>query len=173
MKPLARLHLSRQRLYEKTCDPATVDSDDDAETNDCDVTEWSDWSPCSVTCGKGIKYKQRSYKNRDSRYTCKRQLTQRAHCEAPVPCRTPSHSSAEDPECVLTEWGQWSSCSVKCGKGVQTRSRRYKNRSAAKKCAASMEYPKPVLEQTIECEEIGPGCEYTSYTPDEVFTLLI
>lgn len=162
MKPLARLHLSRQRLYEKTCDPSTFDIDDDTETNDCEVTEWSDWSACSVTCGKGIKYKQRGYKNRDSRYNCKRQLTQRAHCEAPVPCRMQTHSKTEDPECELTDWGQWSSCSVTCGKGVQTRSRRYKNRSASKRCAASLENPKP-LEQTIECEVNRPGCDYVSH----------
>ena len=28
---------------------------------DCEVTEWGPLSACSVTCGKGVKYKQRSY----------------------------------------------------------------------------------------------------------------
>lgn len=25
----------------------------------CPVGEWSDWSPCSVTCGKGVKIRTR------------------------------------------------------------------------------------------------------------------
>ena len=40
MKPLARLYLSRQRLYEKNCDALHLQD----TQNDCAVGKWTDWS---------------------------------------------------------------------------------------------------------------------------------
>lgn len=125
---------------------------------DCEVTEWSEWSQCSVTCGKGVKYKQRHYKNEGGHYKCRLRLTERASCRGPLRyCREHPNIQEEDDRCQLTEWGEWSSCSVSCGVGTKTRSRRYKNRNAAKRCAAGQENP-PILEQNIECNGEGEGC---------------
>lgn len=160
VKPLARLYLSRQRLYEKTCDVPLIYSEENPGVDHCEVGKWSEWSQCSVTCGKGVKYRQRAYKNPYGKKLCARELTQRASCrgsqrECPNVAR---HQTRDDPECELSDWGEWSTCSMTCGIGVKTRSRRYRNRSATKKCAAGLENP-PLLEQTLECGSVQKTCE--------------
>lgn len=150
MKPLARLYLSRQRLYEKICDSSrTEDKYEDGDT--CETEEWSAWSPCSATCGRGVKYKQRRYRNEASKYVCRKKLTERAGCEALQKyCPHQPTRPIEDPLCELGEWSSWSSCSVTCGKGVKTRDRKYKNRMAAKSCAVGKTNP-PKMQENLEC----------------------
>uniref|UniRef100_A0A1Y1JWI6 Spondin-1 n=1 Tax=Photinus pyralis TaxID=7054 RepID=A0A1Y1JWI6_PHOPY len=158
IKPLAKLYLSRQRLYEKTCNQM-YDYPEYGDEN-CEVTEWSAWTACSVTCGKGIKYRQRRYKNEGNQHSCRMRLTERASCRGLQKyCREdPNGADNEDPRCKLTDWGEWSTCSVTCGIGTKTRSRRYRNRNAAKRCAAGQENP-PILEQNLECNGEGEDCE--------------
>lgn len=152
MKPLARLYLSRQRLYEKRCDHTFSYTEDNSAVNNCEVGPWQEWSTCSLSCGKGIKYRQRVYKNPSRKNNCTEILTQRATCYGVQRhCRhSPNQQRRDDPECELSSWGDWSSCSVACGKGVKTRNKKYRNRNAFKKCAAGVENP-PRLQETIEC----------------------
>lgn len=64
--------------------------------------------------------------------------------------------TSEDPTCATTDWGQWSTCSVTCGRGVRTRSRRYVQRHARKMCSSE-------LAQTEVCF----GDEDCDEAPDE------
>lgn len=103
------------------------------------------------------------YEKEEMRLVCKKKQIERKHCFE-RPCRNEPGLPSEDPRCQLTDWGDFSSCSAKCGKGTSTRSRRYRNRSAAKMCAAGKENPPP-LENNMQCDGEDPGC-----TEDEVRT---
>lgn len=87
--PIARLHITRQSLYDDDCDmqadavfnrqseedeeyAATDnnedndDDEDDYESEDdneqCSLTDWSDWTDCNNSCGKGERSRSRRYK---------------------------------------------------------------------------------------------------------------
>ncbi|XP_078083679.1 hemicentin-1-like [Mustelus asterias] len=79
-------------------------------------SQWLDWGPCSVTCGRGIEERIRL-------------------CDNPLPANggRPCHGwDVESRQCNAkpcpvdgqwTVWNSWSRCSVSCGGGVHQRSR--------------------------------------------------
>lgn len=76
MKPLARLYLSRQRLYERDC--SKKNQDDDIQEKACATGPWGEWSSCNSACGKGRRYRNRSYLNPmlSTQNSCKKKLSQ-------------------------------------------------------------------------------------------------
>ncbi|KAJ1526166.1 hypothetical protein ONE63_009326 [Megalurothrips usitatus] len=175
MKPMARLSLVRQRLYEKTCELSggqAMPEDVDSESNyreGCEVGDWEPWPECPVTCGRGMRHRQRFYVNAElaTERGCKRALTSRQQCSSPGLKQCPSlgvgfgyRDAESDPDCELTPWSAWSSCSSSCGMGTRTRSRRYKHRSAGAGKRCSIARNAPALQQNEPCfaQDAAGGC---------------
>ncbi|KAG5337853.1 SPON1 protein, partial [Acromyrmex heyeri] len=153
MKPLAKLYLNRQRLYEKTCD----DYDDtQTDTEACKVSSWGEWSECSVTCGKGIKLKQRQFRNEAAANAnkCNTSLTDRRVCyntQNYGKCNNGRDDGLlESEKCELTQWSPWSACSSSCSDGIKIRSRNFRQKKYRKQCRAVANGPR--LQQSINCE---------------------
>lgn len=170
MKPMARIYFTRQRLYDKNCDTQSGEDERSMNSRACETGSWSQWSACSVQCGKGERHRQRSYLSPivANQNRCTRRLTQREPCfGSDKYCHeAPQEENANEvyPECALTEWSPWSECSKECGRGVRTRSRQYVHRTAMKKCQRATGNP-PLLEQTEECFGRSCGGDITEQTP--------
>ena len=81
---------------------------------DCVVAEWGAWTACDKTCGFGTKSRRRSIvvDNANGGKKCPA-LGEEGSCNQHM-CPV---------NCVQTMWSTWSSCTVTCGQGAQTRQR--------------------------------------------------
>mmetsp|Transcript_102359 Transcript_102359/g.181744 ORF Transcript_102359/g.181744 Transcript_102359/m.181744 type:complete len:1274 (+) Transcript_102359:97-3918(+) len=129
-------------------DTQTKDCDNLPECKkDCVWGEWTDWQPCSASCGSGFERKTRlrkSYekgggKNCQGMEDDERTCTQKA---------CPS-------DCKMSDWGAWSSCSNTCGQGQRTRQRATVKEAllSGSECNATTEVTSCVLGQcAIDCK---------------------
>ncbi|XP_020790761.1 spondin-1b [Boleophthalmus pectinirostris] len=107
---------------------------DECSPSSCVVTEWAEWDPCSVTCGLGMRRRERMVKMPPiDGSMCKTEVAEVDKCMMPE-CHTIP--------CMLTPWSDWSECSVTCGRGLRTRQRMLK--SDPTECTEE-------LEQTEKC----------------------
>ncbi|EEB20418.1 f-spondin, putative [Pediculus humanus corporis] len=179
MKPLAKLYLKLDYVTPKQCHedvdgtvdlPPVVDlteNTEDTRRPECNVTDYTPWSPCSVTCGKGIRMRTRNYlmPQKAQMLGCDRQLVSKEMCVADQPSCSegpfqypspfqylPDSDEVEDTEafCETSPFGEWSECSTTCGVGVAMRTRRFLDRWGRKKC------PHVSLVEKREC--IEPPC---------------
>lgn len=75
---------------------------------DCSLTEWTAWSPCSKTCGKGQQARSRSIATEASQggKACLGSLKSLQHCEL-EPCASEQPSAMD---CTWEQWSDWQEC---------------------------------------------------------------
>ncbi|CAG5958547.1 unnamed protein product, partial [Menidia menidia] len=136
---------------------------EECSPSSCVVTEWGEWDPCSVTCGLGMRRRERMVKMPPSDGSmCKAEVAEldntllRFVTRAVLVLRyfPPLKKSKSAPDlgpCVLTPWSDWSGCSRTCGPGVRTRSRMLKSDPA--QCPEELEQSEKCMlpECPVDC----------------------
>lgn len=108
--------------------PCHVKAGDDPEPTessqggavDCELAEWSPWTLCDKTCDSGQTIRSRKVKVPASGggKPCGGETLQTMGCNE-HPCTV----DVEGRNCLLSPWGDWSSCSSQCGEGIEKRVR--------------------------------------------------
>jgi len=190
LKPLAKLSIQKLREYKKSCSDSLPENEPafGHQTYDsaslvpagCETSDWTKWSGCTVTCGKGISMRERKYVDpfTADNIGCDRQMVEKEMCASEVAvCQgdTAFYSEAPtdwvpDDTCATTEWTDWSACSVMCGTGFRARTRRFFNRMGRKKCP----HVEIVMKQSCkgdrevcapeEVEVVRPECGVTDWS---------
>ncbi|CAJ1458069.1 unnamed protein product, partial [Effrenium voratum] len=95
------------------CDGALLETQDcgstAAESTDCELSPWMEWSPCTKTCAGGQRGRLRTIERhaQNGGRHCADTLGETA------PCNTGSCGSEDGPsDCALGDWSAWSSCTV-------------------------------------------------------------
>lgn len=174
MLPLARLYLKREKVIQRSCDESSLqqqltefevaENTEDTIRPECATTDYTELSGCSVTCGKGLRMRTRSYRMPDKAkmFQCNRQLVSKEMCVADIP-ECPDQTSVDDIEdnltlgnvpdpviCQTTNWSEWSECSETCGIGFKMRTRKFNDKMGRKKC--------PLVELVDKDKCMGPPC---------------
>ncbi|XP_066583949.1 spondin-1 [Prorops nasuta] len=151
MLPLARMYLQREKIIPRSCDETflqqvtefeVTENTEDTSRPECRTTDYSPWTKCSVTCGKGLRMRAREYAMPEKAimFKCNKQLISKEMCVASIP-ECPNNESEEttlhlqsSSFCGMTEWSDWSDCSVSCGFGHKMQRRKFKNHADRKRC---------------------------------------
>ncbi|XP_077405767.1 brain-specific angiogenesis inhibitor 2 isoform X8 [Vanacampus margaritifer] len=104
-----------------------------AQTGDPAAEEWSQWSVCSLTCGHGWQVRTRSCVSSPYGTLCSGALRETRMCNNTASCPgEPGIISSVHG--LWHEWSSWSLCSVTCGRGTRSRTRKCVNEGGAVPC---------------------------------------
>eukprot|EP00917_Polyrhabdina_sp_WS-2016_P010327 GHVP01022791.1.p1 GENE.GHVP01022791.1~~GHVP01022791.1.p1 ORF type:complete len:2740 (+),score=457.13 GHVP01022791.1:18-8237(+) len=108
-------------LCEPACDtPACQNDGGDCWDKNCVLSDWSDWGPCSVECddvgygGVEVRTREIEVEPTAGGRPCEKLSEEKPGCNKDVKCPV---------RCELSPWEEWSECSVKCGTGLEKRTR--------------------------------------------------
>ncbi|XP_019627144.1 PREDICTED: properdin-like [Branchiostoma belcheri] len=110
-------------------------------------SDWGPWSGCSVTCGVGTETRDRTCTNpapENGGADCDGPAQETQACDTGMSCPVDGGWS---------DWGPWSTCSVTCGVGTETRDRTCTN-PAPENGGADCDGP---AQETQECDT-GVSC---------------
>jgi len=123
--------------------------------HDCELTQWTGWGACSEECGTGVKVRTREALHQES--------------NGGIACST--HNLEENSACNLhpcpvdcvSEWLDWTPCSLTCGPGIQTRPVKVLTEAAHGGMACPL-----TQEQVCNTDECPPGvdCQMSEWTED-------
>jgi len=117
---------------------------------DCKVDDWTAWSDCTASCNGGVMTRSRdkTVEPENGGDPCPEQKEAR-EC----------NSFACNADCVLADWGQWSSCSKACNSGTQERTKEITVESVGQGKCAKWDDPTRLDFQdcnTFDCRELIP-----------------
>ena len=114
---------------------------------DCRMTEWSEWSACTKTCGRGTTMRKRNMVSAPSNGG--------AACPHDRQAQT-CFLGGCPAKCVMSAWGSWSPCSKKCGTGKRSHTRT----ALAGPCQTAA----TVFEETCNTQACPVDCAYSSWS---------
>ncbi|XP_068188955.1 adhesion G protein-coupled receptor B1-like [Antennarius striatus] len=173
----------RGGVYVEKCLPVPRDNGRDAEIIK-GWAGWGRWSPCSQECGGGVQVRSRTCQPEDG--VCEGTVEEGRACN-PQPCIGTENRSqglraiiglkrdntdvstqggvvaTQTADVKTDEWSVWSSCSVTCGEGWQSRTRVCATSSYATQCTGPLRENRP-CNNTAVCPVNGAWDEWTPWS---------
>ncbi|XP_074662256.1 spondin-1-like isoform X2 [Tubulanus polymorphus] len=115
----------------------------------CAVSDWSDWSACSVTCGVGMMVRKRSLITGINPNMCNIALMEKENCLGI------ENECDYSEECAVSAWSEWSPCSVTCGEGIRERQRFYIRRLEGRDCSRDLHQRETCTGRIDDCSREG------------------
>ncbi|XP_061122608.1 adhesion G protein-coupled receptor B1 [Syngnathus typhle] len=170
----------RGGVYVEKCLPVPRDNRQIAEITK-GWTGWSRWSVCSQECGGGVQLRSRACQPDDA--VCEGTVEEGRACNQRA-CIGTERSKSQGLRAIVgmrrehddsglggvatqiaktDEWSQWSSCSVTCGEGWQSRTRVCATSSFTTQCTGPLRENRP-CNNTVVCPVDGAWDEWTPWS---------